>query len=320
VADLTLRQLRFLAETARAGSLAGAAAELHLTGPAIAQQLRQLERTVGLRLLERGPDGQRLTEAGRILVRSHEAVAAELEAAREEIDELRHARTGTVRMGAVSTAKYFSPYVIAAFQRRNPEVRVTLTDGNRDEVLEQLEGFHIDLAVMGRPPERLDVEQAEIGDHPYVVIAPPGHPLAARARVPRATVAREPFVVREPGSGTRQHFDEIVDTEAHHPPVALEVTSNETIKQAVMAGLGLALISAHTIAAEVGDGRLVVLDVVGLPVRRHWLVVRMARRAVSPVTRALWDFVLTEARAMLPAVDVGPPGSAPTGVAQSTRR
>jgi DNA-binding transcriptional LysR family regulator len=308
MAEPTLRQLLFLAETARAGSLAGAAEHLHLTGPAIAQQLRTLERVVGLRLLERGPDGQRLTEAGRILVRSHEAIAAELEAAREEIDELRHARTGTVHMGAVSTAKYFSPYVIAAFQRRHPEVRVTLTDGNRDEVLEQLEGFHIDLAVMGRAPDRLDVEQAEIGDHPYVVVAAPDHPLAGRRRVARSVVAREPFVVREPGSGTRQHFDDLVDTEAHHPPIALEVTSNETIKQAVMAGLGLALISAHTIAAEVDDGRLVVLDVVGLPVRRHWLVVRMARRAVSPATRALWDFVRTEAGAMLPTVDVDPRG------------
>ncbi len=314
MADLTLRQLRFLAETARAGSLAGAAAELHLTGPAIAQQLRLLEKAVGLRLLERGPDGQRLTEAGRILVRSHEAIAAELEAAREEMDELRHARTGTVHMGAVSTAKYFSPYVIAAFQRRHPEVRVTLTDGNRAEVLEQLEGFHIDLAVMGRPPERLDVEHAVIGEHPYVVIAPPEHPLAGRSRVARTAVAREPFVVREPGSGTRKHFDDIVDSEAHHPPIALEVTSNETIKQAVMAGLGLALISAHTIAAEVDDGRLVVLDVLGLPVRRHWLVVRMARRAVSPVTRALWDFVLTEAGAMLPhagGAGAGIPAPAP---------
>jgi LysR family transcriptional regulator, low CO2-responsive transcriptional regulator len=306
MSELTLRQLRFLTETARAGSLAGAADQLHLTAPAIAQQLRQLERIVGLRVLERGPQGQRLTEAGRILARSHEAIAAELEAAREEIDELRHARRGTVHMGAVSTAKYFSPHVIAAFQRAHPEVRVTLTDGNRDEVLEQLEGFHIDLAVMGRPPERLDVEQAEIGDHPYVLVAPPEHPLAGRRRISRGTVAGEPFVVREQGSGTRQHLTELFEADAQHPRVALEVTSNETIKQAVMAGLGLALISAHTIAAEVADGRLVVLDVQGLPVRRHWLVVRMARRAVSPVTRELWDFVLTEAGAMLPRVAVEP--------------
>lgn len=302
--DPTLRQLRFLTETARAGSLARAAETLHLTGPAVAQQLRSLERLAGLKLLERGPEGQRLTEAGRILARSHEIIAAELEAAFEEIDELRHARAGTVKVGVVSTAKYFAPHVLAAFRRRHPEVRVTLTVGNRGEVLELLEGFDIDLAVMGRPPDRVDVVQEEFGDHPYVVIAPPDHALADRADVTRDELVAEPFLSREPGSGTHQHFRTLFEGSTAHPSVSMVIASNETIKQAVMAGLGLALISGHTVAAEVADGRLKILDVVDLPIHRRWLVLRMSRRAVSPVTRALWDFILTEAEGLLPHLDL----------------
>ena len=301
--DLTLRQLRFLAETARTGTLARAADSLHLTGPAIAQQLKALERGVGMTLLERGPRGQELTEAGRILTRAWECIAAELEAAEEELDELRHARAGTVHVGVVSTAKYFAPQVIAAFLRDHPEVRVQLSIGNRGEVLELVEGFHVDLAVMGRPPERVDVEKAEFGDHPYVVIAPPDHPSAGRPGISRKELAAEPFLAREPGSGTRQLLHEIFDGLEGAPRVEMVIASNETIKQAVMAGLGLALISAHTVAAEVHDGRLVVLDVKGL--RRHWMLVRMARRAVSPATRAMWDFVLSEAGRLLPDLTAG---------------
>ena len=295
--NVSLRQLSFLAETARAGSLAGAAAELHVTAPAIAQQLRILERGVGLPLIERGPRGQQLTEAGRFLYLAYERIAAELEAVSEDLDALRDAHTGTVHVGAVSTSKYFTPYVIAAFRRRHPEVQVSLSVGNRDEVIDLLEGFHIDFAIMGRPPQRLDVVAEEFGDHPYVIIASPSHRLANEKALTRARIAGERFLAREPGSGTHQHLMDLFDDT---PEIASVIASNETIKHATMAGLGVALISGHTVAAEVGDGRLVVLDVAGLPIMRHWLLVRMSRRAVSPAAQALWHFALTEAEAMLP--------------------
>jgi DNA-binding transcriptional LysR family regulator len=303
--DVTLRQLRFLHETVRTGSLAGAAQTLHLTAPAIAQQLRLLERTAGLALLERGPGGQRATEAGRVLVDAFGRIEAELIACQDELDALRAAHTGSVRVGAVSTAKYFAPHVIAAFQRAHPQVRVAITVGNRGEVLTLLEDYAVDLAIMGRPPQRLEVEQEVFGEHPYVVIAAPDHPLAGRGPVGLDEVAGDTFLVREPGSGTRLHLDSLFTAGRLQPPVGMEISSNETIKQAVMAGLGVALISAHTIAAEVNDGRLAVLDVTGLPIQRHWLVVRMARRKSAPATRALWRFIVDEAAARLPALAPG---------------
>jgi len=299
--DLTLRQLQLLAETGRAGSMAGAAARVHVTAPAVAQQLRQLEREIGLPLLERGPGGQRVTPAGQLLVQAHARIVAELEDCAERLQDLRSARSGTVRLGAVSTAKYFAPYVLASFQHAHPGVSVALSVGNRLEVLAALESYGVDLAVMGRPPRHLEVEQEVFGPHPYVLIAAPGHPLVGRRAVPFADIAAQTMLVRESGSGTRQHLDALFDAAGLEPAIGMEISSNETVKQSVMAGLGVALISAHTIAAELQDGRLAVLDVEGLPIRRHWLVVRMARRARSPAAGALWEFFVRDGARQLPA-------------------
>lgn len=299
--DVTLRQLSFLTETVRTGSLAGAAESLHLTGPAIAQQLRLLEKRVGLRLLERGPGGQRATEAGRLLIDSAGRIEAELAACEEALEGLRQSSAGRVRIGAVSTAKYFAPHVLASFRDQRPGVEVSIAIGNRDEVVRMLREYEVDLAIMGRPPGDLEVDQEVFGDHPYVVTAPATHPMVGR-RVSFAEVADETFLVREPTSGTRSHLDALFAAAGRQPRIGMEIASNETIKQAVIAGLGVALLSGHTICAEVADGRLAVLDVEGLPVERHWLVVRMARRAVAPAARALWDFIVSEGAARLPRV------------------
>jgi len=296
----------------RTGSLAAAAARLHLTAPAIAQQLRLLERSVGLALIERGPGGQRPTEAGRLLVDTCSRLQAELAVCDDALGSLRDARSGRVTLGAVSTAKYFAPHVLASFQRSHPDVNVAVSIGNRDDVLSRLENFEIDLAVMGRPPGRLAVEQEVFGEHPYVIIAPPTHRLVGQKKIPFEQIAAETFLVREHGSGTRMHLDALFSAAELQPTEGMELASNETIKQAAIAGLGIALISAHTIAAEVHDGRLAILDVRGLPIRRHWLVVRMTRRVVSPATRALWDFFVREAAGQLPALEGMGVASAPT--------
>ena len=303
--DLTLRQLRFLDETVRSGSLAGAAATLHLTPPAIAQQLRQLERSVGLPLLERGPGGQQPTEAGRLLLATYARVDTELRSCADELAALAEASTGQVAIGAVSTAKYFAPHVIAAFGESHPGVSVTISIGNRHEVIAMLEDHAVDLAIMGRPPRQLEVEQEVFGEHPYVLVARPEHRLARRRRLTWDDLADETFLVREPGSGTRQHLENLFATSAEGPRTGMEIPSNETIKQAVMAGLGIALISAHTVAAEVADGRLAVLPLRTMPIRRHWLVVRLASRRPSPATRAMWDYVVTHGAGHLPSVATG---------------
>jgi LysR family transcriptional regulator for metE and metH len=302
--DITLRQLRFLAEVVRAGSLAGGAERLHLTGPAVAQQLRLLERTIGLPLLDRTPRGQEPTEAGRTLVETGKRIEVELALCAESLRSLRSATSGHITLGAVSTAKYFAPQVLAAFQRTRPEVEVSLYIGNRDEIVTRLADFQVDLAVMGRPPQGLEVEQEVFGEHPYVIIAAPDHPLAGRRRITLRSLAGHTLLVRERGSGTRSHLEALFTSAGVEPARSMELTSNESIKQAVMAGLGLALISAHTVAPEVKEHRLALLDVRGVPVRRHWLLVRMRHKAPSPVCRALWDFFLAEAAAQLPRLEL----------------
>ncbi len=305
VKDVTLRQLRFLTEVARGGTLAAAAERLHLTGPAIAQQVRLLEKAVGLPLIERGPGGQRPTEAGRVLIEAAARMDAELDAAAGALQTLRTAGAGQVTLAAVSTSKYFAPFVLAAFQRAHPGVRIALRIGNRDEVLRWLEGFEADLAVMGRPPADAEMHTEDFGPHPYVIVAAPDHRLVLRqqqagCQLAFAEVADEPMLAREHGSGTRLHLDALFQSIGREPNIGMELSSNETIKQAAMAGMGPALISAHTIAREVADGRLAVLDVAGLPINRNWLVVRMSRRVRSPAVDALWDLFVREAGSQLP--------------------
>jgi len=297
--DATLRQLQMLAAVAESRSLAGAAATLHVTAPAVAQQVRLLTKRTGVPLIERQADGLHATEAGHVLVECAHRLQAELAEAAESLEALRTARAGRVRLGAVSTAKYFVPALIGAFRQDHSGIDVALTIGNRSEVLAALEDYAVDLVIMGRSPARLDVVDEVFGDHPYVVIAAPNHPLVARASITVEELAPESFIVREPGSGTRAHADALLGEQPM--TIGMEMTSNETIKQAVMAGLGIALISAHTIAAEVADGRLAVLNVVGLPIQRQWRVVRLARRELSPAQRALWEFVARVGRDLLPA-------------------
>lgn len=307
----SLRQLRALGAVARTGGVAAAAGLLSVTPPAVAQQLRLLEEALGgVPLIERTPAGARPTEAVREVLAALGRVEAALADCAAAIDALRGMEGGRVAVGVISTAKYFAPFALAAFQRAHPTVRLRVLVGNRQETLAALEAFELDVAVMGTHPEHFPVERAVIGDHPHVVIAAPGHPLAGRRRVPLAEVAREAFLLREPGSGTRDLLGRLLGGAEMPGGPRMEIGTNETIKQAVMAGMGVALLSAHTIAAEVADGRLVVLDVEGLPVVRQWFVVRRAEKRLLPAAQALWEHLARSGADFLPrvAAAAGRPG------------
>ena len=298
--DITLRQLRALRATAHEGTIAAAARVLHVTAPAVGQQLRLLEKLVGLPLLERTEHGFRPTSAGVELLESAERIDAELTRCAEVIELHRGAGVGHIRFGAVSTAKYFAPHLLASFWREHPDIEVDLLIGNRAETIARVTEREVDLVIMGRPPEDLEMEAAEIAEHPHVIIAAPDHPLVGR-RVTMRALRDERFLLREPGSGTRSLTERVFAELDHEPTIGMEIQSNETIKQAAMAGLGIALISAHTIAAEVTDGRLAVLDVAGLPLVRHWRVMRRAGTPLLPAGAALWDFLVDEGHEHLPA-------------------
>jgi LysR family transcriptional regulator for metE and metH len=299
---LSLRQLRAFKAVVRAGTISGAAQALSVTPPAVMQQLRQLTETLGLELLERTPQGARPTEAGQEVLATIDRIETALQECVEAIAELRSPDSGRVAVGVISTAKYFAPRALAAFRQTHPGVELRLLIGNRQDTIAALEAFELDIAVMGRPPEHFPVEQALIGDHPHVIVVPPDHPLAGRKRIKPASLASETFLLREEGSGTRQLTQNLLAQAGIAPRIGMEISSNETIKQAVMAGLGIALISAHTIAAEVEDRRLAVLDVVGLPIVRQWSVVKRREKWLPPAARALWHHLATQGRSFLPEV------------------
>lgn len=300
--DVTLKQLRAVTEVARTGKVLSAADNLNVTPPAITSQLKQLEETLGLPLFERSRDGMKQTQACRMLLDCVHRIEAELANCAERLNLLHGLKAGTVSIGAVGTAKYFVPAALGAFKRLHPDLDVKLFVGNRDETIRALAALEFDLVIMGRPPEGLNVANALLGDHPHVIIASPGHPLAGKRHIPLADLMGETFMMREEGSGTRILMERIFDKAEMQPRIGMEISSNETIKQAVMAGLGIAFISAHTIASEIETARLVMLDVEGLPIWRQWWLVRHADKRLTPPGQAFWDFLQKDGSRFLPSL------------------
>lgn len=303
---LTLKQLETVHAVAQAGTIVLASERLNVTPAALTSRIKLLEEAAGVALFDRAGGRLRLTGAGEEVVNAARRIDLILNELGNTLGAIRGVRAGRIAVGVISTAKYFAPRLIAAFARQNPGIEVTISVGNRAEMLEQLRDYAIDVALMGRPPADFPIESAGFGPHPQVIIAAPDHPLASRRAIDKSELTKENFIVREEGSGTRSVFEVFFsDVAVREPKISIEIGSNETIKQAVMAGLGIALISAHTIEAEVESGRIAVLDVQGLPIMRQWFIVRRADRPVSPIGQAIWDFTLAEAPRLLPKL----PGS-----------
>jgi LysR family transcriptional regulator, low CO2-responsive transcriptional regulator len=300
--DLTIRQLRALAALSANGSVTAAANKLNLTQPAVTLQLRNLQDLAGLPLLQRTNDGMLLTGAGQEVLALHERIEAAISACATSLDMMAGRTGGRVSIGAVSTAKYFVPFAIAAFSRLHPKIDISLSIGNREEIRQALRGYDLDFAIMGRPPPEVEVDTHLIGDHPHIIVAAKGHWLARDFGLAAVDLSHETFLTREPGSGTRMLMEQLFEASELKPTIGMEMSSNETIKQAVIAGLGIAFISAHTVASELEDGRLVALDVAGLPVVRQWFVVRRQDKVLLPPAQAMLDFLSAEGARFLPGV------------------
>lgn len=299
--NLTLKQLQAVGAIARLGTITAAARELNVTPAAMTSRLKQIEEETGLALFDRTSGGLRVTDAGRALLWAMDSISVTLDACTAKIEAMKGLAGGRVTLGVVSTAKYFAPWAAAAFADLHPAVAMNLVVGNRDATIASLRDYEIDLAIMGRPPVDMPVQAYPFGEHPLVVVAAPDHPLVGRTGLTRDDFVGEAFLVREEGSGTRTVFEEFMaGLVIQRPRVEIDVGSNETIKQAVMAGLGIALISGHTVEAEIESGRLALLDIDGLPIRRQWFVVRRADKAVGPAAGALWTFLIEEGSAWLP--------------------
>jgi DNA-binding transcriptional LysR family regulator len=297
--NLTLRQLRVFGTVARHLSFARAAEELHLTPPAVSMQVRDLEATLGVALFERAGRRIALTTAGEYFLVHARRVLAALKDAEDTLDRLKGVRAGRITVGIVSTAKFFAPRLLAGFLREHPGVDVNLIEGNKQALVDLLHRNELDLAVMGTPPRELDTRSEPFAAHPLGIVGGATHPYAALSSVPPPLLARERFLVREPGSGTRSAMDRYFRDQRIEPAAVMEIHSNETIKQAVIAGMGLAFLSLHTTATEVAAGTLRILEVPGLPLVRRWQLVNLRAKLLSPAAEALRYYILERGEALL---------------------
>lgn len=299
IQHVSMRQLRVFEAAATLRSFSRAADALHMTQPGVSMHIKELETHSGLPLFERVGRQLFVTEAGQELLLRAREILRSLKDAEEAFDSLRGLQRGRVNLAIVSTAKYFAPRLLAHFRRLYPQIEIRLAVNNRDAVIELLGSNGVDLAIMGRSPGSLDTVAEPFAENPHIIIAPPEHPLAARRRVPESALSSETFIVREPGSGTRVAMQEFFDGRALKLNVGMEMASDETIKQAVMAGMGLSFISRHTAELELQTGRLVSLDVRGMPIMRHWHVAHLANKRLSPTAAAFKAFVLSQGPQLL---------------------
>ena len=297
---VTLRQLKVFEAVARHLNYSRAAQELHLSQPAVSMQMKQLEGSAGMPLFEQAGKKIFLTEAGREMQHYARSVTQQLEEAAEALSELKDASRGRLQLTIISTAKYFAPKFVAKFCRLHPGVTLKLDVCNRATLLERLARNETDLVIMGHPPQGLDITLQPFAPNPHVIVAAPAHALARARRIALKHIAGETFLLRESGSGTRLLMERVFAEHGLAVNASMEIGSDETIKQAVMAGMGIGFLSSHTVQLELQAKRLVMLDVVGFPIVRNWYIVHRTDKRLSPVARAFKEFLLSEAATLGP--------------------
>lgn len=296
----SLRQLQLFEAVTRLGSFTRAAEEMFVSQPTVSTQIKKLEEAVESSLFEQVGRKVYLTPAGHILRQAAADLLAALDRAETEIADLQGMKTGVLQLAVVTTAKYFAPRVLGRFCQRYPNIDVSLKVTNRERLLERIVGNVDDLYIMGRPPHGEEFTFKPFMTNPIVVLAPENHPLKADRAIPLARIAEEPFIMREPGSGTRlaveKHFAD------HHlkPRVRMELGSNEAIKQAIIGGLGLSALSRHTVIAEHTAGQLVTLDVEGFPIAWHWHIGYPTGKRLSVIARTFLEFLEQEVDSFIP--------------------
>lgn len=288
---VTFRQLRVFLALAEQGSVSAAARVSHVTQPTVSMQLRELSDAVGLPLYEVIGKQLHLTLAGEELARSARAMVDEWSAFEQRIDAMKGLQRGRLRVAVVSTAQYFMPRLLGSFCGRYPNIEIALEVLNRDGVVQRLRDNRDDLYIMSMPPKDIDVQQHGFLPNPLVVIAPITHRLAGKSRIPLKRLARERFILRERGSGTRLAGDAHFKQHEFLPDVRLELGSNEAIKQSVASGMGLAVLSKHALGEHLVDESLTVLNVIGFPIHSSWFIVHPQGKRLSPIATAFLQYL-----------------------------
>ncbi|MDQ6970914.1 MAG: LysR family transcriptional regulator [Mariprofundus sp.] len=297
--NITLKQLKILEAIVANVSYTKAAKSLFMTQPAISMQVKQMEEQIGLPLFDR--DGKKVspTQAGRELLYYAENIRQQLEEASQVMEELKGMKRGKLHLTMASTANYFAPQLIAAFHHQYPAAQVTLDVSNRTGLLNALDHNDTDMVIMGTPPQSQKLTGIPFIDNPLVVIAAPSHPLAKRQKIRLAEVANEPFIVREGDSGTRMAVEAFFAQHDLQLITSMEMNRSEAIKQAVMAELGLGIVSLHTIEMELALKRLTILNVEDFPIMRQWHIVHRSGKRFAAIPEAFKNFVLQHAEDLI---------------------
>jgi DNA-binding transcriptional LysR family regulator len=277
----------------RLGSFTRAAEELFLTQPTVSMQIRKLTDAIGLPLFEHVGRNVEPTEAGLELYEACRSMFASLANLEMKVSDLKGMKRGRLRMGVITTAKYLAPEILGEFSHLYPGIDLTLKVTNRDSIIERMHANEDDLYIMGQAPEdELDVESYPFAPNPLVVMAPRNHPLVGKKNVSLAEIAKEPLIVREPGSGIRDATFRAFEAKGLRPKVRMELGSNEAIKHAVAAGLGLSVLSLHTLTLEGTEGAVAILDVEGFPILRNWYIVYPKGKELSLVASTFLEFAI----------------------------
>lgn len=296
---LTLQQLKLFEAVARHRSFTRAAEELHLTQPAVSIQIKRLEDNAGTQLFEQIGKKIYLTPAGREMYAASQDILGRLGELESELMDLRGGVKGPLHLAVVTTAKYFIPYLLGAFVQDYPGVEPHLKVTNRANVIDRLNNNEDDLVIMGQVPEVLELESYPFLENPLVVVANPRHPLAGVSHVPLERLAQERFLVREAGSGTRMAVDRLFAEHNLQVKPYMELGSSEAIKQAVMGGLGISVLSLHNFRLELDTGRLIILNVEGFPLMRRWYAVHLKGKKLSKIAGAFLDFLLNQGQKVM---------------------
>ena len=297
--NITIRQLKVFESVARHLSYTRAAEELHLTQPAVSMQIKQLEEALGDSVLEKFGKKNYLTAAGKEMQHYGREILRLLDETEDVLLDLKGLKKGSLDISVATTANDFATRILAEFSRQHEALNYSLDVTNRKTLINQLVNNEKDLVIMGRPPEGLDVEMDQIMENPLVVIASANHPLANEKQISLDELIKYTFVVREQASGTRIAMERFFAKYGIKISTKMEMTSNEAIKQAVQAGLGLGIVSIHTVSLELETQRLLILDVQNFPILRHWYVVYKRGKRLSAIAEAFRTYVLKDGRSFV---------------------
>ncbi len=295
----TLPQLSVFEAVARLGSFTKAAEELYMAQPTVSVQMKKLAETVGLPLIEQIGKNIHLTEAGRVLQASCSDIFDTLARAEQDLANIRGMNTGRLRLAVCTPGKYFAPRMLAEFVKRHPNIEVSLQIHNSEALLDRMARNLDDLYIFASPPDEQNLVTQVILPNPMVPYAHADHPLAGEKRIPFARFAAEPFLMREPGSGTRVIAREAFESSGCVPKVRMELSTNEAIKQAIIAGLGVSIMSRYTLGLDVAHAQLAVLDVVGFPIERNWVFAYPVGKQLPVIAQSFMEFTRKEAKSLV---------------------